>query len=606
MIHKVTRQDIKLCCNNKVDVVSTKSFICGLIQKHLMHYCSSYFAFIDIRTDMYLYDPVYYYYPDSVHKIEKAYIFRDLVSGFYLYFFYMTPRSDTYNTALDCGIYFTMSKEYDLSKNILRQEGMPKIFGRTRSGVVPNFPVVNIHANECYGFLLGLCLEYRSAGDFYFIHNGRSFSIILDQSFGVLGRYDNETASYLTYDVSSSYHATDNRIVSVHGTNSYHFRTGCSQKYVIADIDEYNYQWKGVLPTKLRYGCLLYVPCDTFDTGINGYYSTDFDLLSTKHKNRYIKGLYVCDANSLLHETKEPNLTSPYKLPRKDCTTGVPHDYDEPDMNNMFVGAMVSYFDGYAVRRQFQTPTAAEIMYRTNGDFNYLDTNSGTNYYSGMLSTLNSSTIAIPNFVSVLREPVELGTMSPVQESTFMYLVDMSKIQTGEVVEVIDNRGNKIKLICFPMHMSEIVPPGDKLFGVGFRYEDVVQTEDYLNIKDMEANSSKSVMTLLNAKNRVSAYLGDVDFKDYQRGTILLNYAYRNVESIEITYTDMDGDYIQKVSWTARDFIDRMESGESFDLLRSNNNGDYWYIDPIKSTDTMLISSLKNCGIVSISCNRRK
>ena len=88
-----------------------------------------------------------------------------------------------------------------------------------------------------------------------------------------------------------------------------------------------------------------------------------------------------------------------------------------------------------------------------------------------MLSTLNSSTIAIPNFVSILREPNVLGNMSPVQESNFMYLLDMSKIGTGESVEVVDNSGNTIKLICFPASAYEIKNPGEKMFGVGIRLD---------------------------------------------------------------------------------------------------------------------------------------
>lgn len=608
MVHRITRQYIMKNCGDKDDILSVKSFILELIKAHLSIYC--HVTFVDARTDMYLYDLQYFYYPDAIHKIEKAYVFKDTISGMYLYFFYMTHRSSTGSSALDCGIYFTLSKKYDSSKNILEQEGAPKVFGRTKSGAKAgvNWSDVNTHAYECYGFLLSICLQFTYAGDFYFITNTRDFSIVIDQSYRGLGRYGNEVASYFIYDTSSAYHTVDKRVVSIHGTNSYHFRTGCSQKLVVADIAEYSYEWLFLVDPNhnTNYSCLLFVPCDTFDTGISGYYSTDFTKLSTKHMTRSVKNLYVCDSKSLLHETKEPNLSSPYQLSRKECSTGIPHDYEEPDIQNMFVGAMVSYFDGYALRRQFQTPTAAEIMYRTSGDFNYLDTNSGTNYYSGMLSTLNSSTVAIPNFVSVLREPVELGTMSPVQESTFMYLVDMSKIQTGEVVEVVDNKGNKIRLVCFPTSMKEIVPPGDKLFGVGFRLEDTIQTENYLDIENMEKSSGKSIMTLLNAKNRISAYLGDVDFKDYQTGVILLKHSYRNVESIEISYTDMDGDYVQKISWTAHDFIDRMGSGEDFDLLRSNNNGDYWYVDPRKSTEIVLVSGLKNCGIVSISCNRRK
>lgn len=598
MIHKITRQYIKQCCKGEFSDSATRVFVLDSIVTKLVK-MSNYLKLVNIRTDMYLYDELYSTNPDTTHSIEKCYILLDSVSGMYLYVF---CTSDSSRRAL----WVTTSKQYDASKNILRQEGSPKYYGRVSS------PNVRYYKYECYGFLLLIGMELTTIGDIYITVNGRSFSIIVDNSYASIGRYDNETASYLVYDASSPYHSSDKRIFSIHSSYTELSRTGASQKDVVADTF---YIVKNMIDKGAKYASLVFVPCDIFDTGEGGYYTSASSWFVGDYGYkirilRYNDSYYVCDSDVLL---RQPNLlgtvTRVVDLPRNEFNKqhGDPLEtYETPNFRDMILGDMVSYFAGYELRRDYQTPTAAEIMYRTNSDFNYLDTNSGTNYYSGMLSTLNSSTVAIPNFVSVMREPVGIGTMSPVQESTFMYLVDMSKIQTGEVVEVIDNRGNKIKLICFPTHMGEIKPPGDKLFGVGFRFEDVVQTEDYLNIDGMEANSGKSVMTLLNAKNRVSAYLGDVDFKDYQRGTILLNYSYRNVETIEIAYSDMDGDYIQKVSWTARDFIDRMESGETFDLLRSNNNGDYWYINPIKSTDTVLVSGLRNCGIVSISCNRRK
>lgn len=612
MIHKITRQYIMDNCSGKDDLNSTKAFILDLIKDHLLAYLPN-IIFIDTRLDMYLYESTYWYNPDSRHKIEKAYIFKDTFSGFYLYFFYMSPISDNFNSFFNCGIYFTMSKKYDTLKNVLRQEGMPKIFGKAKIKAVSSFPDVKYHKNECYAFLLGLCLKFSIVGDFYFVTNGRSFSFIVDSSYGLLERYDNENASYFIYDVSSPYHAKDKHIVSIHGSKTYHFRTGTSQKYVIADVADYKYEWaadSAYQDTNTNYGCLAFVSCDTFDLGFSGYYSTDFTLLSSIHRYKDITNLYICDADVELQETIDPSLQSPYEVPRKDCSSAVPRIYEEPDTRDMFVGAMVSYFDGYATRRAFQTPTAAEIMYRTNDDFNYLDTNSGTNYYSGMLSTLDNSTVAIPNFVSILREPYELGTMSPVQESTFMYLVDMSNIKTGDIVEVVDNSGNKIKLACFPTSVNEIIPPGDKLFGIGLRLPEEYYTENYINLEAMDNNrkdKSIELMPVLNSSAGIRAYLGNVEFLIYPLGTILLNFSYKKVESIQVDYTTSRGSYIKTVTWKRKDFMDRMRSGAVFDLLRKNDtNDDYWFIDPRRSDEMLLACNNRNCGIVGITCTRRK
>ena len=296
-----------------------------------------------------------------------------------------------------------------------------------------------------------------------------------------------------------------------------------------------------------------------------------------------------------------------YYYKRKDDPHGIPHQYDELDPNETYISALVSYFDGYTVRREYGTPTAAEIMYRSNEAFAYLDLNSGTNYYSGMLSTLNSSTIAIPNFVSILREPAVLGTMSPVQESTFMYLVDMSKIATGEIVRVVDNSGNSIKLMCFPASMSEIKNPGNKLFGVGIRLEEFNYIESCFDTDTMElarTDINVPLLTSVNETTGIQAYMGNIVFNDYLLGTILLKLSFRTVDSLRISYTNEDGTYIQTVEWDRKDFIDRMESGTEFNLLRDAQD-DFWFIDAQKSTNTILVCARKNCGIVDIECVRR-
>lgn len=605
MIHKITKQYINQYCDGNFSNISTKLFILDLIVNEILTHSSNYFQLINIRTDMYLYDSDYSNKPAVTYPIEKCYVLKDLYSGFYLYFFCTSYEAYT-------SICFTTSKEYDNTKNILRQAGSPKLFGQTKA-VDKGIKTPNTHKYECYGFLLLLTITVTNIDDFYYVTNGRSFSIVFSNSFNLLDRYDNETASCFTYDISSPYPIKVTKPMwTVHSSGFALVRTGASQKDVLAITEQYveSIDLVDTLPTC---ACLVYVSCDTFDSGISGYYFSEFNNLITAHALRDVGKLYVCDSDVELLETNALSHLNtpghPYTTNRKDYPSAVSRKYEEPDITMMFIGAMVSYFDGYTLHRAYQTPTAAEIMYRTNDDFNYLDINSGTNYYSGMLSTLDNSTVAIPNFVSVLREPILLGTMSPVQESTFMYLIDMSSIKTGDIVRVVDNSGNKIKLICFPTHIGEIVPPGDKLFGMGLKLEDEFCVEDYFDANTLNASKkdkNKELKPLLNAKTGVRAYLGDVDFTIYFSGTILLAFSYKHIHTMQIEYTNTAGTYVKNVIWKRDDFMDRMASGAVFDLLRQNDDGDFWLIDPRRSNKTLLACNNKNCGIVNITCTRRK
>lgn len=608
MIHKITRQYILQHCSGYYVDLNTRLFILDLVIDCILTCCSSYFDLVQIRTDMYLYHKNSLSFPDTRCNIEKCYVLYDKASKFYLYFFCMSERN-----GFIYPVYFTMSKEYDSSKNILRNVGSPKIFSVVSSEKYAdtNTSKASTFAYECYSYLWLVGFHYNFVGDLYFVANGRNFSFINDPSYHYMGKYDNEIASYFVYDASSPYHSNDNRIISIHSSSLEKSRTGASQKYTGANTAP---PYSSIANPKVKQDiCLTFVPCDVFDTGIGGYYSNLFtDLLNTHKYRDWNTNWYVCDSDVLL---KAPPVPPGRSLNDTREHYNIEHNlptefYETPDWHDMYMGAAVSFFDGYTLHKDFQVPTAAEIMYRTNDDFNYLDINSGTNYYSGMLSTLNNSTVAIPNFVSVLREPYELGTMSPVQESTFMYLVDMSGIKTGDVVEVIDNSGNKIKLICFPISINEIVPPGDKLFGMGLRLEDEYYTENYINLESMKNNRKNTaieLMPILNNKTGIKAYLGDVEFKNYSLGTILLNLSFRKIESLQIEYANSNGTYTKTVTWKRNDFVDRMTSGAVFDLLKQNDsNGDFWLIDPRKSNETLLASDIRNCGIVSITCIRRK
>ena len=68
-----------------------------------------------------------------------------------------------------------------------------------------------------------------------------------------------------------------------------------------------------------------------------------------------------------------------------------------------------------------------------------------------------------------------LKDISAVEESTFMYMVDMEDKSNGDVAEYIDNYGNKIKLICFMTYQSVInlnsKTNTPKQLGIGIRLE---------------------------------------------------------------------------------------------------------------------------------------
>lgn len=615
MIHKITRQYILRHCSGFYYNLDTRLLILDLIVDCILSHCSSYFDLVQIRTDMYLYHTNTLTFPDTKRNIEKCYVLQDRASKFYLYFFCM---SDDHDFVFEDPLLFTMSKEYDPLKNILRNAGSPKIFNVVSSEKDKDTgsSKVNTFSYECYSFLWLVGFHYTNAGDLYFISNGRNFSFVYDQSYQWMSRYDNEIADYFVYDASSPYHSNDNRIVSIHSNAGLRkSRTGASQEKVGANTVP---PYSSVANPKVKHdACLTFVPCDIFDTDIGGYYSNQFiDLLNTHKYRDWDNDWYICDSDVKLKEPPTPSGQlgkGSIKDSREhyNIINNLPVElYESPDWHDMYMGAMVSFFDGYTLYKDFQTPTAAEIMYRTNDDFNYLDTNSGTNYYSGMLSALDNSTVAIPNFVSILREPYELGTMSPVQESTFMYLVDMSNIKTGDIVEVVDNSGNKIKLACFPASVNEIIPPGDKLFGIGLRLPEEYYTENYINLEAMNNNrkdKSVELMPVLNSSAGIRAYLGNVEFLIYPLGTILLNFSYKRVESIQIDYTTSRGSYIKTVTWKRKDFMDRMRSGAVFDLLRKNDtNDDYWFIDPRRSDEMLLACNNRNCGIVGITCTRRK
>lgn len=467
LIHKLTRQYFKDSCRN-YNAFRLKVLEC--IVNHLVTYSSDYFELIDQREDTFLYDRVH---TNERIPITKLYVLRDKYSKMYLYFFCTLINNSVSSPQ------FTMSKGYDSKKNLKNQVGIPVMSDKCVAVASAN--KVPVYSGEYYGFTVSLLFSAEVFGDFYFITKGRSFAFFIPQSFGYMGKYGNEVSSYFIYDVSNPYHVNDSRIVSVHSSRCCYYRLSPLQAGTFADVTHFH-------SPESKYVCLGFVAGDSFDTGISGYYINDandyanIDWQNYRKHTDYDYTIVTDDSLSIPSKSAVKNYNR-----RKDDLNGTPHQYEELDPKTTCISMLVSYFDGYTARREYGTPTATEIMYRSNTyipysdlvsdadwathGLSFLDLNSGTNYYSGMLSTLNSSTIAIPNFVSILREPDVLGNMSPVQESNFMYLLDMSKIETGESVEVVDNSGNTIKLICFPASAYEIKNPGEKMFGVGIRLD---------------------------------------------------------------------------------------------------------------------------------------
>ena len=391
---------------------------------------SDKFEFVDTRTDFYAYvSKIIGPWPCPKVLFQNAYIIKDKISSRYIYF--IVHGSD---------ILITTSDKYDSSENICWQENIPK-------GYVSASEKYNErYIYETYPCMYFISMGYNKISDVYIINNGQSFAIICRSAINNItykkkdGRQD-----YFIYDTSDKYH-TDNNLVSCIHTSGNIWSFGCVDTGNIRVIIGDN---TGPVLDCTNYTSLLYVPADTYDNGESGYYFEYQGIDSieelTPHNNLMHKYLIEPTSNESIYNK---NYSFDKNFVSFSCT------------------AMNIFMTQDLVPKYGQT-----VFSKNNSLGNHLDINT----YSGLRSTLNNMSIAFPNIVYILRQPFVLKDISAVEESTFMYMIDMEDKSNGDVVEYIDNYGNKVKLICFMTYQSvtnlNSRTNTPKQLGIGIRLE---------------------------------------------------------------------------------------------------------------------------------------
>ena len=308
-----------------------------------------------------------------------------------------------------------------------------------------------------------ISMGYNKNSDVYIINNGQSFAIICRSAINNLtykkkdGRQD-----YFIYDTSDKYH-TDNNLVSCIHTSGNVWSFGCvNTGHIRVTIGDNT----GPVLDCTNYTSLLYVPADTYDNGESGYYFEYQGIDSieelTPHNNLIHK--YLIEPINRTQELSRPT-TLQKERPSNESIYNKNYSFDKN-----FVSFSCTAMNIYMT--QDLVPKYGQMVFnKNNSTGNHLD----INLYSGLRSTLNNMSIAFPNIVYILRQPFVLKDISAVEESTFMYMIDMDDKSNGDVVEYIDNYGNKVKLICFMTYQiitklnSKTNTP--KQLGIGIRLE---------------------------------------------------------------------------------------------------------------------------------------
>lgn len=406
---------------------------------------SDKFEFVDTRTDFYAY----------VSKIlepclkvlfQNAYIIKDKISNRYIYFIIHGSN-----------ILITTSDKYDSSENICWQENIPK-------GYVSAPEKYNErYIYETYPCMYFISMGYNKNSDVYIINNGQSFSIMCRSAVtNNLYKKKDGKQDYFIYDTSDKYH-TDNNLVSCIHTSGNIWSFGCVDTGNIRVIIGDNI---GPVLDCTNYTSLLYVPADTYDNSESGYYFEYHGINTieefTPHNNLIHK--YLVEPISRTQVFSRPT-TLQKERPSNESIYNKNYSFDK-NFVSFSCTAMNIYMTQDLVPKYGQT-----AFNKNNSTGNHLD----INLYSGLRSTLNNMSIAFPNIAYILRQPFVLKDISAVEESTFMYMIDMEDKSNGDVVEYIDNYGNKIKLICFMTYQiitklnSKTNTP--KQLGIGIRLE---------------------------------------------------------------------------------------------------------------------------------------
>lgn len=423
---------------------------------------SDKFEFVDTRTDFYayvskisgscLYDECLY---NEKVLFQNAYIIKDKISNRYIYFI------------VNGDILITTSDKYDSSENICWQENIPKGYVSAPEKY-SNSDGVKKDNNERYIYETYPCMYFISMGynkisDVYIINNGQSFAIICrSATTGIAYKKKDGRQDYFIYDTSDKYH-TDNNLVSCIHTSGNIWSFGCvNTGHIRVTIGD---NLGPVLDCK-NYTSLLYVPADTYDNGESGYYFEYQGIDSieelTPHNNLIHK--YLIEPINRTQELPRPT-TLQTERPSNESIYNKNYSFDK-NFVSFSCTAMNIYMTQDLVPKYGQT-----AFNKNNSTGNHLD----INLYSGLRSTLNNMSIAFPNIVYILRQPFVLKDISAVEESTFMYMIDMEDKSNGDIVEYIDNYGNKIKLICFMTYQSvtnlNSKTNTPKQLGIGIRLE---------------------------------------------------------------------------------------------------------------------------------------
>lgn len=408
---------------------------------------SDKFEFVDTRTDFYAY----------VSKIlepclkvlfQNAYIIKDKISNRYIYFIIHGSN-----------ILITTSDKYDSSENICWQENIPKGYVSAPEKYVDN----ERYIYETYPCMYFISMGYNKNSDVYIINNGQSFSIMCRSAVtNNLYKKKDGKQDYFIYDTSDKYH-TDNNLVSCIHTSGDIWSFGCVDTGNIRVIIGGNI---GPVLDCTNYTSLLYVPADTYDNSESGYYFEYHGINTieefTPHNNLIHK--YLVEPISRTQVFSRPT-TLQKERPSNESIYNKNYSFDK-NFVSFSCTAMNIYMTQDLVPKYGQT-----AFNKNNSTGNHLD----INLYSGLRSTLNNMSIAFPNIAYILRQPFVLKDISAVEESTFMYMIDMEDKSNGDVVEYVDNYGNKIKLICFMTYQiitklnSRTNTP--KQLGIGIRLE---------------------------------------------------------------------------------------------------------------------------------------
>lgn len=408
---------------------------------------SDKFEFVDTRTDFYAY----------VSKIlepclkvlfQNAYIIKDKISNRYIYFIIHGSN-----------ILITTSDKYDSSENICWQENIPKGYVSAPEKYVDN----ERYIYETYPCMYFISMGYNKNSDVYIINNGQSFSIMCRSAVtNNLYKKKDGKQDYFIYDTSDKYH-TDNNLVSCIHTSGNIWSFGCVDTGNIRVIIGGNI---GPVLDCTNYTSLLYVPADTYDNSESGYYFEYHGINTieefTPHNNLIHK--YLVEPISRTQVFSRPT-TLQKERPSNESIYNKNYSFDK-NFVSFSCTAMNIYMTQDLVPKYGQT-----AFNKNNSTGNHLD----INLYSGLRSTLNNMSIAFPNIAYILRQPFVLKDISAVEESTFMYMIDMEDKSNGDVVEYVDNYGNKIKLICFMTYQiitklnSRTNTP--KQLGIGIRLE---------------------------------------------------------------------------------------------------------------------------------------